>query len=251
MSADLLTIGQLAARAGLRTSALRFYEAEGLLQPAAHSAAGYRLYDEQAAATLHTIQRAQRLGFSLADIRTLLEQRRSGDLPSAALTQLATQRYLALEEQIAPLLVLQHELGLLLNEIHTPSGDDGATLDRLIAEICADPLHQPSGGTLDALLTSLGCCLARDAGHTLRDQLRGEHFHIWHERASYTLQFVRDDPALGATLTALAALEAGCTAHPETRTLAVSRATPGWQLIISGPHAALLARLFLALESGG
>ena len=41
----MLTIGQLAKRAGVRTSALRYYEEQGLLQPAARQANGYRLYN--------------------------------------------------------------------------------------------------------------------------------------------------------------------------------------------------------------
>ena len=39
----MLTIGELAKRAGLRTSALRYYEREGLLEPAERTEAGYRL----------------------------------------------------------------------------------------------------------------------------------------------------------------------------------------------------------------
>ena len=60
-----ITIGQLARRTGLRTSALRYYEEQGLLQPLARTAAGYRLYDANAEQRVRFIGRAQRLGFSL------------------------------------------------------------------------------------------------------------------------------------------------------------------------------------------
>src|SRR5690606_40887755 len=69
-----LTIGELAKLAGVSRSMLRYYEEQGLLKPAARSAAGYRLYAPEAAQTLLFIQRAQRLGFSLADIQILLER---------------------------------------------------------------------------------------------------------------------------------------------------------------------------------
>ena len=68
----LITIGQLGKLAQMPPSTLRYYEKEGLLQPHGRSAAGYRLYEPEAAERLHLIQRAQRLGFSLAHIRTLL-----------------------------------------------------------------------------------------------------------------------------------------------------------------------------------
>ena len=78
MAPKLMTVGQLAKRTGLRPSALRFYEEQGLLAPTAHSEGGYRLYDAAAEETVRFLLRAQRLGFSLADIRTLLAARRSG-----------------------------------------------------------------------------------------------------------------------------------------------------------------------------
>ena len=72
---ELLTIGQLAARAGLRTSALRYYEQEGLLAPAAR-VGGRRRYQPEAIEQLTVIGFCRELGFSLADIRRLLEQPR-------------------------------------------------------------------------------------------------------------------------------------------------------------------------------
>ncbi len=73
MEGELLTIGQLAARAGLRTSALRYYEQEGLLAPAAR-VGGRRRYQPEAIEQLTVIGFCRELGFSLADIRRLLEQ---------------------------------------------------------------------------------------------------------------------------------------------------------------------------------
>src|SRR5689334_17498826 len=81
---SMLTIGELANRTGLRTSALRYYEDQGLLEPAERTAAGYRLYDESAEQTVRFIQRAQRLGFSLTDIGLLLQGMHKRDLTDEA-----------------------------------------------------------------------------------------------------------------------------------------------------------------------
>lgn len=67
-----LRIGELAARSGVSAKALRLYEQRGLLQPAAHSAAGYRLYGSAALARLGQILLLRRAGFSLAQIGRLL-----------------------------------------------------------------------------------------------------------------------------------------------------------------------------------
>jgi MerR family redox-sensitive transcriptional activator SoxR len=71
----LLTIGQVAERAGLRASALRYYEAEDLLEPTAR-VSGQRRYDEAAVERLAVIQFCQQLGFTLAEIRLLLTEPR-------------------------------------------------------------------------------------------------------------------------------------------------------------------------------
>ncbi|HKT97052.1 MAG TPA: MerR family transcriptional regulator [Paraburkholderia sp.] len=64
-----MKIGELAARTGMAASAIRFYEQSGLLPPARRGANGYRIYDEAAEERLRQIQLAQRLGFSLEDLR--------------------------------------------------------------------------------------------------------------------------------------------------------------------------------------
>lgn len=64
-----MRIGELAARTGMAASAIRFYEQSGLLPPASRGANGYRIYDEAAEERLRQIQLAQRLGFSLEDMR--------------------------------------------------------------------------------------------------------------------------------------------------------------------------------------
>lgn len=70
-SADLLTIGEVAKAAGVRPSAIRYYEESGLLRPAAR-VSGRRHYDAAAVDQLRLIGFAQQLGFSLAEIRQLL-----------------------------------------------------------------------------------------------------------------------------------------------------------------------------------
>jgi MerR family copper efflux transcriptional regulator len=64
-------ISELAQRAGMSSATLRFYEQEGLL-PVARSAAGYRVYDDEAAERLEFIAGAKRIGLPLAEIRELL-----------------------------------------------------------------------------------------------------------------------------------------------------------------------------------
>jgi MerR family transcriptional regulator, copper efflux regulator len=67
-----LRIGELAARAGVSTDTVRFYEREGLLPRPRRTAARYRVYGEESAERLRFIRRAQEIGLTLDDIRELL-----------------------------------------------------------------------------------------------------------------------------------------------------------------------------------
>jgi len=75
---DMLSIGQVARRAGVGVETVRFYERQGLLEEPPRRASGYRQYSEQVIKRLHFIKRAQKLGFSLKEITELLLLRVDG-----------------------------------------------------------------------------------------------------------------------------------------------------------------------------
>ena len=62
----------LAARAGVNVQTLRFYERRGLLEQPDRTLGGHRLYTEADVAVVRAIKAAQRLGFTLDEIRLLL-----------------------------------------------------------------------------------------------------------------------------------------------------------------------------------
>lgn len=67
-----LTIGQLAATAGVNLETVRYYERINLMPPPARTASGHRAYEERATQRLTFIRRARELGFSIDEVRTLL-----------------------------------------------------------------------------------------------------------------------------------------------------------------------------------
>ena len=75
MSLAMLTIGKVAESADVTTDSLRFYEREGLIRPAKKTDSGYRLYTQEAIRRIAFIKHAQQCGFSLAEIRELLDLR--------------------------------------------------------------------------------------------------------------------------------------------------------------------------------
>jgi DNA-binding transcriptional MerR regulator len=65
-----MRIGEVARAAGVSTSRIRFYEAEGVIEPAERTANGYRDYSPATVDLIAFIERAQTLGFSLKEIRS-------------------------------------------------------------------------------------------------------------------------------------------------------------------------------------
>lgn len=67
-----MTIGAVAQTVGVAATTLRYYEREGILAPSGRTPKGYRLYNADAVTRLEFIRDAQTVGFTLDDIRTLL-----------------------------------------------------------------------------------------------------------------------------------------------------------------------------------
>jgi MerR family transcriptional regulator, redox-sensitive transcriptional activator SoxR len=81
----LLTIGELARRVGMRTSALRYYESVGLL-PAPQRVSGQRRYDPS---TVQLIAVLQTAGFTIAEMQTLVNGFAPGTPPAERWQRLA------------------------------------------------------------------------------------------------------------------------------------------------------------------
>ena len=245
------TIGQLARRAGMRTSALRYYEEQGLLAPAGRTDAGYRLYAPEAEQTLYFIQRAQRIGFSLADIHALLQSFQEGNLSDETVMAIAEERALDLERRLTGLLALRHEMSLLLLELRegvrpAASVTTESLFDRLVDRVCAGPQSPlQADAILDWLFERTRCALAPAETRASLRALRGQHMHIWQEGDTYQVLVVSDDPAILAAMQALARLEATCQAHPPPQ---LHGHKEGYLFTARGKNAFIFARLFLALE---
>lgn len=94
-----MKIGELARRAGVRPSAIRYYESDGLL-PAPARVSGRREYDESALLRLRLIRAAQQAGFTLAETRTILRGVGPGRPLSAAWRRLAQGKLVELAEAV-------------------------------------------------------------------------------------------------------------------------------------------------------
>ena len=111
----MFTIGAIARQAGIRASALRYYETRGLLRPAGRLPNGYRIYSEDAFTLLHFVRRAQTLGITIRELKQLLELSRQGQKPCPQVKELARRHLHDLDLKIKDLKQLREQLHLLLH----------------------------------------------------------------------------------------------------------------------------------------
>jgi len=104
------TVGEVAARAGVATSALRFYEANGLIR-SDRTDAGHRRYHADVLRRVGFIRVAQRVGLSLAEIRAALDSLPDRRTPNRKdWTRLAASWRPLIDERIAMLEAMKANL---------------------------------------------------------------------------------------------------------------------------------------------
>lgn len=108
-------IGEAAERLEIGIDTLRYYEKIRLVPRAARGKGGARVYTEPDLARLRFIRRAQGMGFSLDDIRLLLELRRAPRSARPKARALAARKLAEITERLKEIKQLEGELRLLLN----------------------------------------------------------------------------------------------------------------------------------------
>src|SRR5918995_247029 len=129
-----LLIGEAAERAGVAAATIRYYESLGLLKPANRSTAGYRRYSEAVVDELRFIKKAQALGFSLQEVREILELANSGTVPCSRVLTLAQQHLAAVEERIRQLQGFRDHLASEIRKWDRQTMESCAGLCRLIVQ---------------------------------------------------------------------------------------------------------------------
>lgn len=128
-----MNIGTVAERCGIPPKTIRYYEDIGLIQPAERRPNGYRSYSVTEARELTFIQRARSLGFSVDEVRELLELWRNRTRPSSAVKALAARHVEVLDQKIEELKAMRSTIADLITHCRGDSRPDCAILDSLDA----------------------------------------------------------------------------------------------------------------------
>ena len=113
-----MNIGQAAAASGMTAKMIRHYEESGLIRAPRRTTSNYRSYSDNDVHVLRFVKRARALGFSMADIKTLLSLWQDKSRSSSAVKRVARTHIDELERKIAELQAMARTLEHLVHHCH-------------------------------------------------------------------------------------------------------------------------------------
>ncbi len=125
MNNSRTTISKAAQRAGVGIETIRYYQRRGLIEEPARPVEGYRLYPEKTIARVRFIKRAQELGFSLKEVKTLVEL---GDEKCLETRDLAVLKLELVETKIRDLQSIENNLRDLIRYCDTRREDEACPI---------------------------------------------------------------------------------------------------------------------------
>ena len=126
-----MNIGSVAEKSGVPPKTIRYYESIGLIRPADRRPNGYRNYSLTDMRTLNFVKRARSLGFSVEEVRDLIDLWRNRKRTSVAVKALATRHLEALERKIQELESMRKAVADLVRRCHGDARPDCPILDEL------------------------------------------------------------------------------------------------------------------------
>ncbi len=124
MSSEIKSIGQVAKQLNVSTYTLRYYEKMSLMAPVNKDAGGRRQYQDQDIERVKFIKRAQRMHFSLEEIRELINLDLAAVVEKPQAQKMVRQKLTQIEESLSDLTRLKKDLNQMLNACIDSSNEE-------------------------------------------------------------------------------------------------------------------------------
>ena len=123
-----MIVTQVAAKTGVSPYAIRYYTRIKLLTPARQFGNRYRRFTDADVKRLSFIRKAQKLGFTLKEIRNIFEKSRAGQTPCPLVREIVQRRVVENSKRLEEVVALQRNMERALRRWkkmpdHAPDGD--------------------------------------------------------------------------------------------------------------------------------
>lgn len=105
-----MTIGKLAKEAGVGVETVRFYERKGLIRKPAKRESGFRTYSMDEVTRIRFIRRAQELGFTLREVKELVELQSKKKMTGSQVQKKADQKISEIQQKVSDLKKMEASL---------------------------------------------------------------------------------------------------------------------------------------------
>lgn len=125
------TIGRLSKETGCNIETIRYYERKGILTAPPRSGGGHRLYGEKHLKRLTFVRRSRELGFTLKQVRRLLELVDGGKYTCAEVEEIAQEHLREIQKKMSDLRKLEGALEKMVSQCAGGSVPDCPVIDAL------------------------------------------------------------------------------------------------------------------------
>lgn len=136
----LFTIGVLSRRTGVNIETVRYYERIGLIPAPARSEGGHRLYGGGHLLRLNFVRRARDLGFTLNEVRALLDLAEQRDRPCAEAREVAAVHLTDVRSKIISLRAMERVLSDMVARCAEGSTPDCPIIEALFDTKAVHPV---------------------------------------------------------------------------------------------------------------
>lgn len=133
-----LTIGKLAKETGTTVETIRYYERVGLVAAPARTNGNYRSYHRDDLERLRFIRRTRDLGFSLDEVRALLDMAAERDRDCGQVDDLANRHLVQIDRKITDLTALRRELAGVISSCAGGTVAECRILQAFLPRLAAD-----------------------------------------------------------------------------------------------------------------
>lgn len=127
------TIGKLSSQTGVNIETIRYYEKEGILPASPRTEGGHRLYSEEHLRRLTFVRRSRELGFSLNEIRTMLDMVDGGNLTCSEVKDVTVKHLENVRDKISDLQKLEKTLKAIASQCKGNKTPDCPIIDSLFS----------------------------------------------------------------------------------------------------------------------
>lgn len=127
--------GELATRTGCHLETIRYYEQTGLMPEPSRTEAGHRVYDSEQERRLKFILRARELGFTIEELKSLLNLVDSNDLKCGEVHDLTYSHIVSIRRKIADLRKLERTLSAVAAQCSRGDAPECPIIDALFERV--------------------------------------------------------------------------------------------------------------------